>query len=281
MEYTIREDEVCIAPIPDFEPERIFECGQCFRWSLRPDGSWEGIAKGRVLTLRKTDLGIAFRCGEDEFLRIWFDYFDLGRDYAALRTRISTDPFTARAAEFGTGIRILKQDPWEALCTFILSQCNNIGRIKGLVERICRLFGEEITCDGKSFYLFPSPERLASLEIGDMEPLRAGYRSAYILGAAREIANGGLVLESLRSRPTDDAIRVLTGLHGVGIKVASCAALFGLGKTDAFPVDVWMRRAIENHYGGKRFDSALFGNDAGIAQQYIFNYIRSLKGVHP
>ena len=278
MEYSIRDGEICIPRSDDFSPERIFGCGQCFRWNRQSDGRWVGVAKDRVLSLTEREEGIFLRCSEEDFVRIWSDYFDLERDYAALRDRISTDPFTARAVEFGAGIRVLKQDAWEALCTFILSQCNNIARITGLVERLCDMFGTEIVFEGEKRRLFPAPERLAFLRPEELAPLRAGYRADYIRGAAREIVEGRLVPETLRHVPTADAIRALTGLKGVGVKVASCAALFGLGKGDAFPVDVWMKRAIERYYGGESFDSSVFGADAGIAQQYIFYYIRSLKG---
>lgn len=210
-----------------------------------------------------------------DFLKVWMPYFDLGRDYTAVRARISIDPFTAKAAEFGKGIRILQQDAWETLCSFIVSQCNNIKRIKGIVERLCVLFGDQITYHGEVHYLFPPPERLAHLEEKDLESLRAGYRTGYILNAAREIVQGRLSLDILKNVTTDKAIEALTELRGVGIKVANCAVLFGLGKIDAFPVDVWVRRAIERHYDAETFDSTVFGEDAGIAQQYIFYYIRN------
>ncbi len=164
------------------------------------------------------------------------------------------------------------------LCSFIISQCNNIKRIKGIVERLCLLCGDPITYEGDTYHLFPSPERVAALDIQDIECLRAGYRSEYILNAAREIAQGGLSLDGLEKMTTEDVINTLTQLKGVGIKVASCVALFGCGKMDAFPVDVWIRRAIEKYFGGKTFDSAIFGAYAGIAQQYIFHYIRNGLG---
>jgi len=276
MKYVEKNGSVIIERPEDFRAENIFDCGQCFRWNLREDGSWQGVAMGKVLRLYETDSYIEFRCSAEDFESVWRDYFDLDRDYSIIRKRISIDYFTAEAAEFGKGIRILRQDPWEALCTFIISQCNNIKRIKGIVERFCGMFGDECTYEGESHKLFPGPEKVASLREEDLEPLRAGYRAGYILNAAREVAEGRLDLEKLKGLPTDEAVRELTRLNGVGIKVACCAALFGLGKTDAFPVDVWVRRAIERHYGGGRFDGSVFGGDAGFAQQYIFYYIRSL-----
>jgi len=278
MDYIVKNGFVEMDRPEDFSAAHIFECGQCFRWNMRDDGSWLGVARGKVLRLSETGRHIVFGCSEEDFLNIWREYFDLDRDYSLIRKRISTDRFTAEAAEYGKGIRILRQDPWEALCTFIISQCNNIKRIKGIVERLCSMFGDEIIYDGESYKLFPDPVKVASLCEADLEPLRAGYRAGYILNAAREIAEGRLDLEKLKGLPTDEVIRELTGLNGVGVKVACCAALFGFGKTDAFPVDVWVKRAIEKHYGGKSFDSSVFGEAAGFAQQYIFYYIRSLGG---
>lgn len=277
MDYISRNGVIIIAKTEDFNADLIFGCGQCFRWDRRDDGSWLGIAKNRVLTLVESEEDVGFNCSEDEFKQIWIDYFDLDRDYAAVRKEISSDGFTALAAEYGKGIRVLHQDPWETLCTFIISQCNNIKRIKGIVDRLCNLFGYEYIHEGISHHLFPSPERMASLSPSDLEPLRAGYRADYLLNAAREVAGGSLDLESLRHLSTAGVIGELTKLKGVGDKVARCVALFGVGKTDSFPVDVWIKRAIESHYGGNTFDSSVFGPVAGIAQQYIFHYIRNLK----
>ena len=275
MRYRVEGSSIIMERPEDFSAEKIFECGQCFRWNLHDDGFWTGVALGHVLKLREEDDTVRFLCSEDEFREIWVPYFDLERDYAAIRERISIDPFTTRAAEYGKGIRILQQDAWETLCSFIVSQCNNIKRIKGIVERLCSLCGDKITSDGEVYYLFPSPERLAPLDEKDLESLRAGYRTGYILNAAREIAQGQLSLDLLKNTTTDKAIEALIELKGVGIKVANCAVLFGLAKTDAFPVDVWVRRAIGKHFDQKSFDSTIFGADAGIAQQYIFYYIRS------
>lgn len=275
MNYRVEGSSVIMERPEDFDAEKIFECGQCFRWNLQEDGYWTGVALGHVLKLREEGDTVRFLCSEDDFLKVWMPYFDLGRDYTAVRARISIDPFTAKAAEFGKGIRILQQDAWETLCSFIVSQCNNIKRIKGIVERLCVLFGDQITYHGEVHYLFPPPERLAHLEEKDLESLRAGYRTGYILNAAREIVQGRLSLDILKNVTTDKAIEALTELRGVGIKVANCAVLFGLGKIDAFPVDVWVRRAIERHYDAETFDSTVFGEDAGIAQQYIFYYIRN------
>lgn len=275
MRYKIDGNSIIMERPEDFDAKKIFECGQCFRWNLLDDGYWTGVALGHVLKLREEEDTVRFLCSEEEFLNIWVSYFELDRDYSAIRASISIDPFTSRAAEYGKGIRILQQDAWETLCSFIVSQCNNIKRIKGIVERLCSLYGNQVTYNDEVYYLFPSPERLAPLDEKDLESLRAGYRTGYILNAAREIAQGRLSLDRLKETTTDEAIKALTGLRGVGIKVANCAVLFGLGKMDAFPVDVWVRRAIERYYDTDTFDSTKFGSYAGIAQQYIFYSIRN------
>jgi N-glycosylase/DNA lyase len=183
----------------------------------------------------------------------------------------------AAAASFGAGIRILRQDPWETLCSFILSQCNNIPRIKRLVETLCALFGDPIP-GARNAFAFPSPQRLAGLRETDFAPLRAGYRAKYILSAANAVASGALNLAELAASTPDAALASLKTLPGVGDKVAACAVLFGLHMLDAFPVDTWMKKAIARHYGAG-FDPAIFAPYAGIAQQYMFYYERSGKTI--
>ena len=263
-----------VAGAEDFDPALIFDCGQCFRWDVDENGRWHGIAKGRALEVERRGDEVEIGCTRDEFEEVWRDYFDMDRDYAALRARISVDPFTAAATEYGMGIRVLNQEFWETFCSFVISQCNNIARIKGIVSRLCAMYGEEI---GEGMYAFPSAERIAALEPEDLAPLRSGYRAAYIVAAARAVAEGRISAEELRPLDTKAAIKRLCTVEGVGVKVASCTLLFGVGKPDAFPVDVWVRRALKEHYP-EGFDGSVFGNDAGVAQQYIFHYIRHLGG---
>jgi len=260
----------------DFDLDKTFNCGQCFRW--RPEEgaarSYIGVAYGRAARARQIGESVFISGGREEFESLWRDYFDLGRDYAAIRAALSVDPYMARAAEHGAGIRILRQEPWEALCTFIISQCNNIPRITQIVEALCRLFGAPVQFEGRTLYAFSAPETLAALREEDLAPLRCGYRARYIIGAARAVAEGRIDLEKLKDAPERDAVVSLKALDGVGDKVAHCAALFGLGKLNAFPVDTWMKKALESQYGG-RADVSRFAPYAGIAQQYIFHYARS------
>ena len=279
--YIERGGEVEISGIADFDLAKIFECGQCFRWDADENGVYSGVAHGRAARIRQVDESLYITGTLDDFEAVWFDYFDLRRDYAAIRRSLCVDDFMREAVDFGAGLRILRQDSWEALCSFIISQCNNIPRIKKIIASLCRCFGDRFDFDGEVFYSFPSAEKLAALEPADLAPLRCGYRSDYIIGAARAVASGKIVLAALAEGTLGDARVALKKLHGVGDKVADCVLLFGLNMLDAFPVDVWVRRAVASYYGDG-FDSAVFSPYAGIAQQYMFYYMRprTARGNH-
>ena len=274
MQYTVLENEIELREISDFDPVKIFESGQCFRWNPAPDGSWVGVAKGIAASVRSEGGAVFISGTEDDLKNVWYDYFDLGRDYAAIRERVSTDPYTSEAAEFGKGIRILAQDRWEALCSFIISQCNNIPRIKKIIEALCALCGDEIEFQGNKYYSFPSAETLAEMKPEDLAPIRSGYRAPYIISAAKSVVSGETDLEALSKLDCASAVKELRRLPGIGEKVANCAVLYGLRIPTAFPVDVWIKRALDEHYP-PGFDPAVFGDAAGLAQQYIYYYIRS------
>lgn len=274
MEYFERGGEVEVAGVSDFDLERIFECGQCFRWNICDNGDYLGAAFGKAARIRKVDDSIFISGSVNDFESIWFDYFDLGRDYQAIRHGLCIDDYMERATNFGAGIRILRQEKWEALCSFIISQCNNIPRIKKIISTLCKQFGDNIEFDGKTFYTFPSAQKLAPLDEGSLAPLRCGYRAPYIINAARAVAEGTLDLEELSRGSAEFARSTLKKLHGVGNKVADCAVLFGLNMLDAFPLDVWMKRAVAENYDSG-FDPKVFSPYAGVAQQYIFYYTRS------
>ena len=276
MKYIEQNGEVEITDVSDFDLVRIFECGQCFRWDASTNGVYTGVAFGRAARLRRDGDRIFISGTAEEFESVWRDYFDLDRDYAEIRQRLCVDDFMNRATEFGAGIRILRQDRWEALCSFIISQCNNIPRIKKIVAALCREFGDKIEFDGKEFHTFPAAERLAELDAADLAPIRAGYRAAYIIGAAKAVVAGDIDLDELSRSTPADARAALKQLTGVGDKVADCAVLFGLNMLDAFPLDVWMKRAVAQNYGSE-FDPQIFSPYAGIAQQYMFDYIRNGK----
>ncbi|MCL1819172.1 MAG: DNA-3-methyladenine glycosylase 2 family protein [Oscillospiraceae bacterium] len=263
---------VLISDTNDFSPALMFECGQCFRFTQTGDGVYRGAAFGRVLTVSDTPEGVTLDCSQDDFDNIWKNFFDLGLDYADVRGKITTDEFMEKAVEFGRGIRILRQDFWEALCSFIISQCNNIPRIRGVIERLCAAFGEPI---GQGYHAFPAPVTVAELSVQDLRGIGAGYRAEYILNAAMAVRDGALTEEELSGLSFADAKKKLTAMHGIGDKVAHCVLLYGLHRLDAFPEDVWIKRALKEHFP-QEFDPAVFGEYAGIAQQYIFHYTRML-----
>ena len=274
MEYFERGGEVEVAGVSDFDLERIFECGQCFRWNICDNGDYLGAAFGKAARIRKVDDSIFISGSVNDFESIWFDYFDLGRDYQAIRHGLCIDDYMERATNFGAGIRILRQEKWEALCSFIISQCNNITRIKGIVSRLCLEFGQRLTFEGGVYYTFPSADKIALLHEKDLMPLRSGYRAKYILNAARKVSSGELCLDKLSDASPEQARKALKSLDGVGDKVADCVMLFGLNMLDSFPLDVWMKRAVAQHYGSG-FNPNIFSPYAGIAQQYIFHYARN------
>lgn len=261
-----------LASAAELDLEKTFECGQCFRWNADEKGVYRGLAYGHCARL--------WRQGEDIFIytdmdeRFWREYFDLERDYAQISLAFLDGGYLQRCTEYGMGIRILRQEPWEALCSFIISQCNNIKRIKGIVERLCQLYGEAIDFDGQRFYSFPPAERLASLSLEELAPLRCGYRAEYIITAAMAVASGALDLDALVDTHWVTAKKELMKLRGIGEKVANCVVLFGLYHMEAFPIDVWIKRALKEHFQSS-FRPESLGDFAGLAQQYIFYYARS------
>jgi len=261
-----------------FDPAQTLNCGQAFRWreTLGEDGlaRWEGAAESHTLRLRREGDSLLFFCSQEEFERIWRDYFDLGEDYETKRNTLSAiSPALAEAAAFAPGIRILRQEPWEALCSFIISQNNNIPRIQGIIERLCQLCGRPIP--GSELYAFPAPEDLACLTVEDLAPLRAGFRAKYLIDAAKKVASGEVDLLKTARSPVEFGRNELQRIFGVGPKVAECALLYGFHKMECFPMDVWMKRAMAQLFPGRTPEE--FGENAGLAQQYIFHYSR----MHP
>ena len=269
----ITENIMLLAKASELDIEKTFECGQCFRWNADENGVYHGVAMGHAARVWTENENVYLA---SDNLDIWHDYFDLDADYAAITEKFRVSEYMDECIKFGFGIRILRQDRWEALCSFIISQCNNIPRIKGIVERLCESFGDETEFEGQQYFTFPSAARLASLTPEDLAPLRCGYRAPYIINAAKAVSNGSLDLEALSRTDCGTSLKALKSLFGVGAKVANCANLFGLGHMEAFPIDVWMKRALKEHFP-KDFDPAAFGNFAGLAQQYIFYYARSAE----
>lgn len=259
-----------LTSVDKLDLQKTFDCGQCFRWNVDENGVYSGAANSKSLKIWQED-GQTVCSAHDEDISFWRNYFDLDIDYSKASLRFNEPEYLKVCAEFGKGIRILRQEPWEALCSFIISQCNNIPRIKKIISMLCTNFGEALEY---GLYSFPTPETLAVLRENDLAPLRSGYRAAYILNAARAICEGSLDMDALSLMPSEEAFAEVKKIHGIGDKVANCFMLYGLHRMDRFPIDVWMKRALERHFP-KDFDSASLGPYAGLAQQYIFYYART------
>ena len=261
----------------DLDLDRIADSGQCFRWEKTGEQAYRIPAGGRCLRISARGGGrFALDCAEKEYDAFWKDYFDLGEDYRAIRARIDPeeDPFLFRAAEEEKGIRILRQDPWETLVTFIISQNKNIPAIRRSVALLAAVAGETRTdAEGVPYQVFPGPEAVAALSGDELKRCSLGYRCAYVRGAAEAVLNGSLDLAALCRMGETEALGALTGLYGVGIKVASCTALFGLHHMDAFPKDVWIRRILEAEYPGG-YPEEKYRPYNGVYQQYMFAYYR-------
>lgn len=276
-----------ISGIKDFDPSHTFQCGQCFRWEQNPDGSFEGVAMGKAVRIAKKDDSILIQNTDEKDVKdLWTKYLDLDRDYGQIKEMYKKDPYVSRAMEFGGGIRILNQDMFECLVSFIISAQNQIPRIKKIVSLLCEKYGKKITLWDKAMYTFPSAKELYGIEAGDLDFLRAGYRAPYIADAVNSVAKGHVCLEDIRQMPYPDAKRQIMTLRGVGPKVADCILLFGAGKSEAFPVDVWVQRTMRSLYLGENATNReievrareLFGSYAGFAQQYLFYYAREKGG---
>lgn len=259
-----------IIPEDIFSLPQTLDCGQAFRWEKTEDNKWHGVVKGTPLTVYETADGIVFEnTDEEKFNTIWKDYFDFDTDYEKIRESFSGDLYLSRAMDFCGGIRLLKQEPWEALCSFIISQNNNIPRIKGIISRLCEAFGDNL---GNGDFSFPDAERLAKMTPEELAPLRAGFRAKYIIDAARKVASGEVPLYELNKLPLEEGLDSLMKITGVGPKVASCALLFGCGKKDAFPIDVWVKKVLKELYpDGFSFEDSPY---KGVVQQYLFHYRR-------
>ncbi len=263
---------ICLERTPYLDLDKSFNCGQAFRFEPEADG-YAGVVGDLILRIREEPDRYVFR-GLDtaRFESVVRPFLDLDRDYAAAEHTFLSDPVLAQAAQYGRGIRILRQDPFETLITFIFSQNNNIPRIRGMVRRLCEGFGAPL---GGGRYAFPSARTLAGLAVEDLAPVRAGFRAKYAVDAARRVCDGSVPLSQLASLPYPQARALLMTIRGVGAKVADCVLLFGAGRLEAFPVDVWVKRACARFYpGGQTPD---FGPYAGLAQQYLFHYIRGLS----
>lgn len=271
----------------DFEPQHVFDCGQCFRWIRQEDGSYTGVVQGKVINVKKeNDLIIFDNTNKEDFENIWFDYFDLGRDYGKIKNQLRImDEYLEKATEFGQGIRILQQDGWEMLISFIISANNRIPMIQRAINNLSEKYGKFIgEYRGKKYYAFPTPEELSRASVEEIRACQTGFRDKYIKSVVDYVSENNVDVLSYRKLNTDECIKELVKFNGVGPKVADCITLFGMQKYDTFPVDVWVKRVMEEFYVEdnlslpklRKFALDKFGNLAGFAQQYLFYYAREL-----
>lgn len=285
----MKEQKLILKDVDCFELDHIFDCGQCFRWNKQEDGSYIGVIGSGVLQVSKNKNNVCFEGVIDgDINSIVYDYFDLGTDYNVFKNELSKiDDNMKKSIEFGSGIRILNQDLWEMIISFIISANNNIPRIKGIIDRISKRVGKRLEWRGKEYYLFPTISEMASLSVADFRELGAGFRDKRLYKTTQMILNGEVSLEFLEKCNDTALIREeLLKLDGVGEKVADCIMLFALKRFDSFPIDVWVRRVMNTLYihnenetkvSKKDINNAaneLFGDIRGMAQQYLFYWAR-------
>lgn len=268
MDYEAKNGDIILHE-KDMTLDHTLDCGQAFRWEKIPSdyySTYKGFFKSLPLTISQKDkdsgVFILHNTSEEDFLARWLDYFDLNTDYSELKRRYSEDETLAKACSYAHGVRLLRQDADECLISFILSQNNNIPRIKGIIGRLCEMYGG-----------FPTFSQLANVTAEELAPLRAGFRSKYIENCSMLINSGALVLDDVKKMPLEDAKKALMTVKGVGPKVAMCVLLFGMYKTDAYPEDVWIKR-VNSRYYPNGLPECVKGTE-GIAQQYLFHYIRT------
>ena len=286
----MQEQKYILKNQDSFELKDIFECGQCFRWNEQEDGSYTGVIKNAIINVKKENEEIIFtgKCDEDIKDLIEY-YFDLNTDYKEIKQKLSKiDEYLKTSIEYGKGIRILNQDLWETIISFIISANNNIPRIKGIIERLSQKYGNEIEWDGQKYYTFPTAEQLKDVTVEEYRKLGLGFRDIRLYETTKMILNKEVDLEKLRNNPNTQEVREeLLKLSGVGPKVADCILLFSdLKRFDVFPIDVWVRRVMNDLYIKEADEAKVsktkiekladekFGNLKGLAQQYLFYWRR-------
>lgn len=286
----MKEQKYIIDKIESFELRDIFECGQCFRWNVEEDGSYTGVFRNNVINIKKENETVTFQgiCENDIKSEIE-DYFDLKRDYTKIKEELSKiDVNMKTSVEYGKGIRILNQDLWETIISFIISANNNIPRIKGIIERLSKQYGKPIKWNNNTYYTFPTPEELRDVTVEEYRKLGLGFRDIRLYETTKMILEKQIDLEKLEQEK--DTIKVreeLLKLSGVGPKVADCILLFStLKRFEVFPIDVWVRRVMNDLYIKEPDETKIsktkieklaqekFGDIAGLAQQYLFYWRR-------
>ena len=287
----MEEQKYVLENAKSFNIRDIFECGQCFRWNKQEDGSYTGIWKENVLNIRQEDNKIIFKgiCQNGDIEKEIKEYFDLERNYEEIKDKLAKiDENMKLSIKYGEGIRILNQDLWETIISFIISANNNIPRIKGIIERLSKKYGKEIKWNNESYYTFPTAEELKNVTVEEYRNLGLGFRDIRLYETTKMINEKQIDLEKLKQNPNTQEVRdKLLTLSGVGPKVADCILLFStLKRFEVFPIDVWVRRVMNELYIKKEDETKVskkeieklaqekFGNLAGMAQQYLFYWRR-------
>ena len=286
----MREQKIVVKEVKSFNLTHIFECGQCFRWNENEDGSYTGVVRENVINIRMANDAVWVEgFGNDELRGLFDSYFDMDRDYDEIKNELrKIDENMEESIKYGDGIRLLNQDLWETIISFIISANNNIPRIKGIIERISKRFGNKIEWKGNEYYTFPTPEQLSKASVEDLRNLGLGFRDVRVFETTQMVVNGDIDFEQLHKEKNTQIVRdELLKLPGVGPKVADCILLFStLKRLDVFPIDVWVRRVMNELYihneDENRVDKKLvismadekFGDLQGIAQQYLFYWKR-------
>lgn len=293
MDYSnviFKEDRIILEGVKNFNIKQIVECGQCFRWEKVKELDYIGVAYGRVIeVIQEDDMVFILNSNEEDFKKIWFDYFDLSRDYSKVKESLANDEILGKSVEYGYGIRILKQEHFEILISFIISARNSIPSISKTIKNISQKWGKPIKYKGNTYYTFPTPMELKDVALEEIQETGASFRSKYILDTISNVNNSETLkefdLDYISSLGADECHEALQKFKGVGAKVADCIMLFSMKKYSAFPVDVWVKRAMIHFYNAEEgslnkiriFARNKFGESAGFAQQYLFYYARENK----
>lgn len=284
MNIIQNDNSIKINDVRDFNINHIFDCGQCFRWNKEQDGSYTGVVKNKVINVLQEGSSVEFNnINIDDFENVIKSYFDFETDYKAIKNTVNTDEIMAEAIKFGEGIRILNQDEWEIMISFMISANNRIPMIKKVIENLSVNFGEYIdNYKGKDYFSFPTAERLSSAPVEKILECKAGFRAPRIKEAATRFLTEKDQVYNIRNKSYDEGLSYLKTYAGIGDKVANCILLFSMRHFDTFPVDVWIRRVMQELYVDKntkdadirKFAENKFGKYSGFAQQYLFYYAR-------
>ena len=288
----MKEQELKLDSINSFDLKNIFECGQCFRWNENEDGSYIGIVKNNIIKITQTNNNIIVKSyGKDDIAELLNFYFDMNTDYEKIKIKLSQiDSYMLESIKYGEGIRILNQDLWETIMSFIISANNNIPRIKGIIEKLSRTYGNEIIWNNEKYYSFPTVNQLSKATVEDFRKLGLGFRDIRMYETTKMILEKQIDLEKLHQEKDTNIVREeLLKLSGVGPKVADCILLFStLKRFDVFPIDVWVRRVMNELYIKNTDETKVskkqileiaqekFGNLSGIAQQYLFYWRKNI-----